>query len=181
MAENAEKFFPLSEKTDRRVIDEIAKSVRACLGRPTITPKQIRNLAVLLFGIERLPLTTPGLAADLTLSLHTGNDRHDIVVTLRSDSLNLLFGGCVYTEGAGGDSYSEEALYVEAGGFREVNWRAVAKLLQTFASCAADPQIDLDAGCEESDFDWDDEPDETAWERAAEQHKDIDPDDDGLD
>lgn len=158
------------------LVEEIAKAVRKCLHRPDLTPERIHHFAVLLFGLERLPLATKGLTADLILSYRSENAMSYVSIRLDPGSFCLATGGSIYTPGAGGENYGDDVLRVEIGGYREAQESAFAGWLGEFKSRLedADIRIDLDDGC---DIDWNDEPDVSAWERAAKQFDSDDSED----
>jgi hypothetical protein len=173
----SEALFPLIGKLERQLIARIVKSVRKCLCREDITAEQIHRMAHLLFGLERLPLATAGLIADLTLSYRRDDGSSFQAIHLDDSSFSLSAGGSVYDPNVGSDSFGDDVLMVETGGYREVKRSQLADWLAEFASRVETAEIDM--GLDNGDIEWDDEPDESAWERAAKRHAESDePEDD---
>jgi hypothetical protein len=164
--DETESVFPLIGIMERPLIEEIVKAVRNLLRRDDITAMQMHHLAVLLFGLEHLPVATPGIDVTLSLSYRRGNDMNYHSVDLDDTTFALSTGGSVYDPSVGSDSYSEEVLMVEATGYRDVKDMAIVEWLMGFKERVvdADIRVDLDEACE---VDWTTEPDESAWERAA--------------
>lgn len=172
-----EPLFPLIGEIERPLVEKIVQGVRQLFRRKDVTPEQMHHLAVLLFGLERLPLATPGLHAELSLSCRSESAMHYHSIHLDESTFELLSGGSVYDPNAGSDSFSTQALMVEIGGVREANAQEMVAWLLGFRERVPDDDIaiELAEGC---DLDWDVEPDESAWERAASQYREEEPDDD---
>jgi hypothetical protein len=167
-SEDAEALFPLFD-TDRGLIEALARSVRKLIHREDATAEQIHHLAVLLFGLKRLPLTTPGVDVTLTLSYRTESSMNYQSIDLDGSSFALSFGGSVYEPNIGTDGYGDDVLMVEDGGFRDVKRRQIVDWLADFKRRLADAEIkmELDESCE---VDWSEEPDDSAWERATKRY-----------
>jgi hypothetical protein len=178
-SDESDDLFPLTESMDREMIAYLVKAIRHCFRRPDITAEQIHNLAILLFAVERLPLATPGVNGDLTLSYRHGKESNFQSIHIDGSTLSLSSGGYAYSPDVGGDSYGDEVLMVETGGFREVKTTQLVEWLAAFESRLEDAEIKI--SLDEAEVDWDDEPDETAWDRAAKHHAEPDSSEDDED
>ena len=168
-SDETEDLFPLFE-TDRGLVDSLVKMVRKLIHRGDITPEQIHHLAVLLFGLERLPLATPGVGIELSLSDRTENDMNYQSISLDESSLSLSTGGSVYTPGAGSDTFGEDLLLAEVSGYRRNGSMSFREWIVDFKSRIESDEVTLSLNSGECDVDWSQEPDEAAWERAAKQY-----------
>ena len=61
MTDENEDLFPLFGSFERPLIEEVIKEVRKAFRRADLTAEQMHHLAILLFGLQRLPLATPGV------------------------------------------------------------------------------------------------------------------------
>jgi hypothetical protein len=173
-----EKLFPLLERSERALVEKMAKVVRRCLRRQDLRPEQIHHLAILLLGLERLPIATPGMQVSLTLSYRTENEMTYVGITLDDSSFSLSSGGSVYDPSVGSDSYGDDVLLVEVGGYRDVNLPACVDWLMSLEARLEDANVEIDFEGDESDLDWDESPDESAWERAEKECDEPDEDSD---
>jgi len=55
MSNENESLFPLFGDIDRPLFEEIIRAVRKAFRRADLSAEQMHHLAVLLFGLERLP------------------------------------------------------------------------------------------------------------------------------
>jgi hypothetical protein len=172
MPEEADDLFPLLERTDRVVIEQVVQSVRACLRRDDLTPEQIHCLAVLLFGLGRLPRATPGLHASLRL-YQTGGDSY-VSVNLSADSFHLYSGTSVSDGSGASNTYTENACLVEVGGLRDVQSSALSRWMDDFRCRMAGPACHIVAFSGACAIDWQAKADESAWRRAAQWHEVLD-------
>ncbi len=175
--DETESLFPLIGNMERPLIEEIVKALRDLFRRNDITAMQMHHLAVLLFGLEHLPVATPGIDVTLILAYRTGDNMNYQSVDLDDNTFSLSSGGSVYDPSTGSDSYSDEVLMVEATGYRDANEMAMVEWLMGFKERIADAdiRIDLDEACE---VDWTTEADESAWARAATRYAEEESDDD---
>jgi hypothetical protein len=128
-------------------------------------------VAVLLFGLERLPLVIPGVEVSLTLSLRGKNEMNCKSIDLNSESFSLSYGGSVcYDPSLGTDGFGDEILMVEIGGFRDAKSTQYIDWLTGFRDLVeiAEIQTELD---NVADIDWSAEADESAWERAVKKYE----------
>lgn len=161
-----ESLFPLIGNIERPLIEEIVKAVRMLACRDDITAVQMHHLAVLLFGLEHLPIATPGIDVTLILSYRSDTQMNYHSIDLDGETFSLSAGGSVYDPSVGSDTFSNEVLMVETGGYRDAKKTEMVEWLLSFKQRLADSDIrlDLDEACE---VDWSTDPDESAWERAA--------------
>jgi hypothetical protein len=150
------------------LVTGIITAIRKGFSRADITAEQIHRLAILLFALERLPLATPGVSADLTLSFRNSEGSSFQNIHLDEGSLSLSSGGYVHTPDIGGDSYSAEILMVEVGGFRDAKRNQFADWLAEFKARLEDAEIEITV--DDADVDWSNEPDGSSWETAAQKY-----------
>jgi hypothetical protein len=164
-----EDLFPLFE-SDRGLIEALMRLVRKLIHRADTTPQQIHDLAILLFGLERLPMATPGVGIELSLSNRTDNDMRYQSITLDGTCFSVSFGGSVYTPGAGSDTFSEDVLDAEVGGYRRNGTISTRAWTIEFEGRIQNSELDISPIDEDCDVDWNLEIDESAWERAAKKY-----------
>lgn len=155
---------------DRAAINEILRGLRDLVARPSLPPSRLRYLSFALLALQRLPLTTPGVELDITLSHRFENEMTYHGVYIGSDSLRLEAGGSVYTPGVGSDNYSDAVFEVEPYGFRHSNGPdALSHWLEEFRTRCRDSSCDLtfDWLGDETEIEWDEDLDEDYWARLA--------------
>jgi hypothetical protein len=148
--DETESLFPLTGNIERPLIEEIVKAVRNLFRREDVTAIQMHHLAVLLFGLEHLPVATPGINVTLILAYRTGENMNHQSVDLDENTFSLLSGGSVYDPNGGHDSSSDEVLMVEATGYRDAKEMAMVEWLMGFKEriVDADIRVDLDEACD---------------------------------
>ena len=119
--EEPESLFPLIGNLERPVIEQVIQAVRALFRRDDITAEQIHHLAVLLFGLERLPTATPGIDVTLILSSRGETEMSYHSIDLDGETFSLSTGGSVYDPNIGSDSFSDD-LRVRNAFARESNF-----------------------------------------------------------
>lgn len=166
MPDEPEALFPLIGSMDRSLIEKISKAVRNSFKREDLKAKQLHHMTVLLFGLERMPLATPGVNVTLTVSSRTESEMSYHSIHLDESSLSLSQGGSVYDPRVGGDNFGEDILLVETTGFRDDATMGYFDWLAIFKSRLEYDEIDfeIEDSCE---VDWSLEPDASSWERAA--------------
>lgn len=176
-SDETEDLFPLFE-ADRGLIEALVRLVRKLIHREDATPEEIHHLAILLFGLERLPLATAGFAVEMTLSERSENDMSYQGINLDGSSLCLSSGGSMYTPGAGSDTVGEDLLLAEVGGHRSGGSLSPREWIAGFKSRVESDELTINLTTGECDVDWEQKPDESAWERAAKQYGEEESDDD---
>jgi hypothetical protein len=169
-SDKTEDLFPLFE-SDRGLIEALVGLVRKLIHRADAIPEQIHDLAILLFGLERLPLATPGLGfEEVSLSYRSENEMRYQSITLDEASFSLSSGGSVYTPGAGSDTFSEDLLLAEVGGYRRDGTISPRGWIVGFEGLIDSGELTIELSSGECDVDWGLEADESAWERAAKKY-----------
>ena len=160
---------------DKYVLDELITGLRAAITKPNRPAKEIKALARLILALECLPAPMDGLSIDFSvgrrysngeLSLHTLNITED----------EFRVGTCRYVildPSIGGDTESETWFECQVGGYRYQDgpfqfseWvtQAVARIEDS------EDEIAIEDMTDEGTFDWDAEPDSSAWDEAPSEY-----------
>lgn len=146
---------------DRDFVEALIEAFRAVLRRPGLPTRDIHLSAIMLRGLERLPLVTDGIG--LTVSLKDtsadGNDWVSMDMTLDDESFRISEFESHNEEGFGRDHFSRELVEIGVG-WRggQVEMTDLGEWIAMFASRAASPAVELsfeDFG--ESEVNWADE------------------------
>ncbi len=163
--ERLENLFGF-DPTEACIVTEMVQVVRSLLTREDVTPEQIYHLAKVLFALERLPLPTPGVDVGFTLGYKHGGESFGQSLTVSESAFVLGTGAYILGE-AGGDTCSEITFEVHLGSCSYFeNWFALSGWAESIKEMAADGGADLDVWSlgDDEKIDWDDEPDEEAWD-----------------
>lgn len=112
----------------------LTKAVRRLSERAGLDEDASRLLRTLIFGLDRLPFTTPGMGVLLILKADAGPDSDWVEVRLDADEMSL--GRGVRTQG---EAHSETILEVSES-FRDGTLYRTFDFAQEFADCAKDPE-----------------------------------------
>jgi hypothetical protein len=143
--------------------DLIEKTITAIRERMShAQPATLKKIAAFLYGLERLPYCTPGLALDLAIMDRFGGELSYTSVELDSQSFRLSSGGFSNSSEFGGDSFSETVFEIETGGFREGSTEAFSEWLDSFIGASGVIEVQGD-----DDVDLTDPSDEDGWIRLG--------------
>lgn len=168
--DEVELFGLLQE--DHHHIQGLIAGIRRLLARKSITPQQISGLGKLLHGLQRLPLSTPGV--DICVSKRNENAGGSSYqsVQLTESSFELMSGGAEYGP-AGSDTYTGFSFLVELGGFRDdrmveeiEDW--MAGFIQSL--CDEEQELEVDDQDEGSALDWHEGTVEDYWEKLDSEY-----------
>jgi hypothetical protein len=141
---------------DHDYIQKLIAGIRGALKRKSITPQQICGLGKLLQGLQRLPLSTPGVDICVSMRNESAGGLSCQSVQLTQSSFELLSGGAEHGP-AGSDSYTGFSFLVEVGGFRDDRMVAetedwMAGFIESF--CDEEQEFEVDDQAEGSALDW---------------------------
>ena len=141
---------------DHDHIQKLITGIRGALKRKSITPQQICGLGKLLQGLQRLPLSTPGVDICVSTRNESAGGSFYQSVQLAESSFELSSGGAEYGP-AGSDTYTSFSFLVELGGFRDdrmgveiEDW--LAGFIQSL--CDEEQEFEVDDQDEGSALDW---------------------------
>jgi hypothetical protein len=123
---------------DMSMVIPLAATIRGLLAREDLTPRQISELGVFLYAVERLPMVTEGISMALMLKLTVNNERNYQEVRLDEESFRLEEGGYVYDPAVGGDSFGTVIFEVSKGGGRDGEPFEAVEFMESFAAVAGD-------------------------------------------
>jgi hypothetical protein len=158
-------------RDQRELVAELNAIVRLLLKRPAIRAEQIWQLGKLLFALERLPLTTPGVATTLALSHCFQGDLSYQNISLDATTFRLGSGGVLNKPTGGKEPFHENLLVLEVGvAPPETDAMLLDDWLIALRRRAEFPeeQITLRESGDDAEIDWDDTPNGSAWDRLAE-------------
>ena len=110
-------LFPFNTE-DVFVIEELKERFRKLLGRPNTSPVRIRQIGTVLFALERLPRSTPGIMISIGPFYRFNDESSYCDLFISESSFRLSQGGSTYDPAVGGDRYSSTVLEVETSGYR---------------------------------------------------------------
>jgi hypothetical protein len=142
--------FALSPR-DLEIIGRFARSLRQRLARED--PLSIRNAAVAILMIERLPRATPGGQITVGLRTSAGDGNYAWVsLFIREDEIRASLGEHAYDSGTGGDTESEMVFWT--GLDCERCEGSLERLVEGIEHLGAETYIYVDVDFDEID-DWD--------------------------
>jgi len=155
---------------DQHHIQEFIAGVRRALIRKSITPQQICGLGKLLHGLQRLPLSTPGVDICVSIRNESAGSLSYQSVQLTESSFELLSGGAEYGP-AGSDSYTGFSFLVEVGGFRDDRmFVEVEDWLSGFVGSICDDEQEFEVDDQGEALDWHEEVVEDYWEKLDSEY-----------
>jgi hypothetical protein len=119
---------------DSLAMKKLAEAVRCLTKRLDLDGDDARLLRTILFGLERLPFTTPDMGVLLILKAENGPNSDWVELRLAADELSL--GRGVWTQG---DAHSETIFEVTEF-FRDDNPYQTLEFAQEFEDCAEEPE-----------------------------------------
>jgi hypothetical protein len=131
--DNATPLCFLSE--DRRLVTELMAIMRLLPQRKDVSPETISKLGVILAALERLPSTTLGFSASLTLQYDFNRSFRWLSLSLNEESFILQKGNHEYDPDVGGDTHSENILEITQDSRH--GWDC-DEFLESFGTCARD-------------------------------------------
>jgi hypothetical protein len=149
---------------DCPIIENLTAAVRSLLQRPELSPQTISQIGIFLFGLERLPLATPGISMSLSLEFELNRERDWLCINIEDDRFVLDKGLSTYDPQVGGDHETENILEVGFG-YREGDTFQAMAFAENFAELATDPSrtISITANADDPFNDWYLESDPDAW------------------
>ena len=107
-------LYPMDRDIQTRLLD----ACRAMLKRAT--PAQVRDLAYLIYALQRLPSTTPGVCGGVTLATRDGESAAYRGFELNADEFILTTGESM-NFGCGTDHESRNVLEVGTSAMRDID------------------------------------------------------------
>lgn len=109
---------------DRYAIEIAKKTARRFLMLPGITPRQIIGLGNALYSLERMPLTTPGVSSEFSITKKMGNDTLSemryIAFRISDSDFEINTGGSVSNFFIRSDTFEGPEYYIATGGYSEM-------------------------------------------------------------
>lgn len=141
--EDIKDLFPF-KLSERPLIDQIEKTIRRQM--LCAAPESLKDIAVFLHALRRLPYATPEVSLDLALMTRVDENLSYVSVELDDQAFRLSTGGSVYSPDVGSDSYSSTTVEIELGGFREGSTQDFEDWLDQFVSAGG--TIEIQGGCD---------------------------------
>ena len=138
-------LFPLDKPIQTRLLD----ACRAMLKRAT--PAQVRDLAYLIYALQRLPSTTPGVSGGVTLATRHGESAAYRGFELNGDEFTLTTGESV-DMGCGTDHGFRNVLEVGTSAMRDIEYGDdFTEWLDLFCEQAEDEATEIEIFCDAAD------------------------------
>lgn len=153
------------------IVGELKARIRKLLQRPEASPIVVRKIGTVLFALERLPRSTPGVAVSLGLVDRFNNESCFSDLYISEDEFRLSSGGNTYDPGVGSDSYSSTAFELETSGFRDGNADSeeVAGWFAQFDQLLGlDAAIEIEYLGDDEQVDWSEVSSEEFWDELRE-------------
>jgi hypothetical protein len=104
------------EIDDGGYIEKATQAVRSLLARPDLTSAQSESIGRAMYGLERLPLRTPGLDLEISLVIKDEDSAVEYSLCISEDRFSTTSGGYAnFGSGGGSDSFSGSTFTVEPG------------------------------------------------------------------
>ena len=151
---------------DSQLVSDLMSIIRTLPQRRDVNARTISELGLILFAMQRLPMTTFGIAATLTLQRNLGLSFDWLSLTIDDEKFILQKGVHEYDPQVGSDTNSENILEITD----RVRWASTwetSEFLETFANYARDPSCEVitEIHDDEPFTDWDLPIDPDAWDR----------------
>jgi len=151
---------------DSHLVSDLMSIIRTLPQRRDVNARTISELGLILFAMQRLPMTTFGIAATLTLQRNLGLSFDWLSLTIDDEKFILQKGVYEYDPQVGSDTNSENILEITD----RVRWASTwetSEFLETFANYARDPSCEVitEIHDDEPFTDWDLPIDPDAWDR----------------
>lgn len=104
---------------DSFLVDELKNVVRKILRHPTLSGSEVRRIGTVLFALERLPRSTPGVAVGLSVAYRYNNESTYCELFISDSELRLSSGGNAYDPAVGSDNYGQTVFEMETSGFKD--------------------------------------------------------------
>jgi hypothetical protein len=151
--------FPFSID-DKPKIEKLSNLVRESL--PSMNPVDLRVAATVLFALERLPDSTPGIQVTFGFSQPNTDGNYGWAdIEISEDEFRLTTGEHFYDPGVGGDTETRILFEAQVGGhcLGEINeWLPVANVIAFEGRVSAEDYSDYDV------MDWEAQPEPDAWD-----------------
>ena len=135
-------FYPIDRHIQTRLLD----ACRAMLKRAT--PTQVRDLAYLIYALQRLPSTTPGVRGGVTFPLRHGESAASRGFELNEEEFILTIVESVDL-GCGTDFGSRNVLEVGTSAMRDIEYGDdFTEWLNMFCGQAADETTEIEIYCD---------------------------------
>ncbi len=135
-------FYPMDRHIQTRLLD----ACRAMLTRAT--PTQVRDLAYLIYALQRLPSTTPGVRGGVTFPLRHGESAVSRGFELNGDEFILTTVESVDL-GSGTDFGSRNVLEVGTSAMRDIEYGDdFTEWLNLFCEQAEDEATEIEIFCD---------------------------------
>ena len=151
---------------DMMLVGSLTSTVRRLLSRPELTPRQITQLGVFLYAVERLPMVTEGVSMALRLIYRMNQEHTYKQVRIDQDSFQLDAGGYVYDPAVGGDSFGEVVFEASVGEGRDGDPFQAMEFMEAFSGAAADSgyQVVVEDDTDEAFDQWEQDMPADPWE-----------------
>ena len=156
---------------DRQIVERLIDAVRFLLQRPGLKPESIASMGPFIFALERLPLTTPGLTASLSLRYELNRESDWVSIEISDDRFALDKGFHTYDPRVGGDTHSEIILEVGLG-WRDGDTFQAMEFAEFFAECSQDAsrEVFISIDSDEPFTGWALESEPDAWDRLDSEY-----------
>ena len=154
---------------DRSLVEAVTRVVRQLLKRPTLNPLRVHQIGAFLFGLQRLPRLTPGLAMSISLTTQYGDDIVTRSITIDDYHFELADFAIIHLSGvAGSDHESFVWFEVFAGEGREDRFHGYYdEWIAVLGELAEDDstEIDIEDYGNIAYIDWDDPGNPADWDK----------------
>lgn len=110
------ELFRTGGEDEYRFIDSLTKGLKQAIKERDLDAKTLNSLSVLLLGVSRFPLPTPGINLNVEASAKGDGGGESFVIHITPDEFNLSHGGYIMSFGADGftnfDLQSGKGYYV---------------------------------------------------------------------
>lgn len=112
------QLFPFRSE-DLFIVEELKERFRDLLKKPNLSPTRVRQIGTVLFALERLPRSTPGVFVVIGPHYSFNNETSYCDLCISESEFSLSRGGSIYDPAVGGDNYSSTVFEIETSGYRD--------------------------------------------------------------
>jgi hypothetical protein len=153
------------------IVESLKERMRTLLQRPGTSPVDLRQIGAVLFALERLPRSTPGIAVGVGLVYRNNKESCFSDFYISESEFRLSSGGNTYDPAVGSDSYSTTAFELETSGFREGNSESdetVGWFNQFDELLGLEAAIEIEYNGDDEQVNWSDEGNVSFWNELEE-------------
>lgn len=164
------ELFPFRSE-DIFVVEDLKARFRELLKKPNLPANRVRDIGTVLFALERLPRSTPGVFVTIGPHYRFNQESSYCDLCISETEFRLSQGGSMYDPAVGGDNYSSTVFEIDTSGYRSGSGEdpTVIEWFNTFDELInLGATFDVEYLGEDDQVDWTEEGSEHFWNELEE-------------